>query len=108
MAFGIASNNEQKVKVTASPVTQSGGPAQVDGALTVMVQSGDGTFTQDPADPLSFYAVSGDAPGTTVYLVEADADLGAGTVLIQDTVEYVVSGAQAASFGLTAGPAEPK
>lgn len=108
MAFAIASTNEQKVKVTASPVTQSGGPAQVDGALTVTVQSGEGTFTQDAADPLSFYAVSGADPGTTVYVVSADADLGAGTVLIQDTVEYVVSGAQAASFGLTAGTPEPK
>jgi hypothetical protein len=108
MALQIASTNEQKVKVTASPVTSSGGPAQVDGALTITVQSGDGTFTQDAADPLSFYAVSGEAPGTTVYLVEADADLGAGVVLIQDNVEYVVSGAQAASFGLVAGQPEPK
>lgn len=106
--LGIASNNEQKVKVTASPVTSSGKPAQIDGALTITVQSGDATFTQDPADPKSFYAVSGDNPGTSVFLVEADADLGAGTESISDTVEYEVSGAKAQSFGLTAGAPEPK
>ena len=106
--FAIASTNEQKVPVTAAPVTASGGPAQVDGPLTVTVQSGEGTFTQDPGSPLSFYAVSGETPGTTVYLVSADADLGAGVVTIEDTVEYAVSGAQAAAFGLTAGTAEPK
>lgn len=108
MPFGIASNNEQKVKVTASPVTSSGRPAQLDGALTITVQSGDSTFTQDPASPTEFFAVSSDTPGTTEYLVEGDADLGAGVVTIQDVVTYEVSGAQAASFGLVGGTPEPK
>jgi len=106
--LSIASTNEQKVPVTAVPVTSSGKPAQVDGPLRVTVVSGTGTVEQDPATPLTFKAVSGDTPGTTVYLVEADADLGAGQVLIQDTVTYEVSGAQAASFGLVSGAAESK
>lgn len=108
MPLAIASTNEEQVPVTAAPVTASGKPAQVDGALTITVQSGEGTFSQDAGEPLTFRAVSGDNPGTTVYLVEADADLGAGVVPISDTVTYEVAGAQAASFGLSSGPVEPK
>jgi hypothetical protein len=104
----IASTNEEKVPVTATPQTSTGKPAQVDGPLRVTVQSGDATVEQDSATPLSFNAVSGDSPGTSVFLVEADADLGEGVQLIQDTVEYVVSGSAAASFGLSAGAAVPK
>jgi hypothetical protein len=89
-------------------MTSSGRPAQIEGALRVTVVSGDGTVEQDAATPLMFKAVSGDNPGTTEYLIEADADLGEGEVLIQDTVTYEVQGAQAAAFGLAAGPAEPK
>lgn len=108
MPLSIASNNEQKVPVTAAPVTSTGKPAQVDGPLRVTVVSGEGTVEQDPLTPLTFKAVSGDNPGTTEYLVEADADLGSGVTLIQDTVTYEVSGAQAASFGLVSGVPEPK
>ena len=108
MPLNIASSNEEQVPVTASPMTASGRPAQVDGPLRVSVQSGEGTFTQDAATPLQFKAVSGDNPGETVYLVEADADLGSGVTLIQDTVVYAVASATATSFGLSAGAAEPK
>ena len=108
MALAIACTNEEQVPVTASPVTSSGQPAQIDGALRVTVQSGDGTAVQDPATPLVFTARSGDTPGDTVYLVEADADLGAGTTLISDVVTLTVTSATAASFGLTQGAAEPK
>lgn len=108
MPLGIACTNEQKVKVTAAPQTTAGNPAAIDGALRVEVVSGDGTFTQDEAEPLSFYAVSGSGLGQTVYKVSADADLGEGVELIEDLVTLDVSGARAASFGLVAGPAEPK
>ena len=106
--LSIACTTAEKVGVTASPVTSSGRPAAFDGALRVTVQSGDGTVEQDPAAPLGFKAVSGSVPGTTVYLVEADVDLGAGEILIQDTVELTVAGENAASFGLAAGVVEPK
>lgn len=108
MPLSLACTNEEKVPVTASPLTASGRPAKFDGALRVTVQSGDGTVEQDPATPNSFNAVSGDAPGETNYLVEADVDLGDGVTLIQDTVSLVVSGAQAANFGLVAGTPVPK
>lgn len=109
MSLAIACNNEQKVPVTAAPTSANGRPAPVDGALTITVQSGDGTFLQDPASPLVFDAVSGDAPGDTVYLVEADADMGPGDpVLIQDLVTLTVTSAVAANFGFTSGAPVPK
>lgn len=108
MPLAIASSNEEQVPVTATPVSASGKPAQIDGALTVSVVSGDGTFTQDAAFPLMFKAVSGDLAGDTVYSVSADADLGAGVVTISDTVTLTVTSAAAATLGLVAGPAEPK
>lgn len=101
--LNIACTTDQKVPVTASPLTASGKAAQIDGALTVTVQSGAGSVEQDAATPLSFNAISGDVPGDTVYLVEGDADLGAGVVTIQDIVTLTVSGANAASFGLVGG-----
>lgn len=108
MPLDVACTNEQQVPVTATPRTASGRPAQVDGPLRVTVQSGDGTVLQDPATPLVFRAVSGDAPGVTEYLVEADADLGAGTTLIQDTVTLTVTSETATNFGLAGGTPEPK
>lgn len=108
MPLSLACSNEEKVTVTAAPKSSSGRPARLDGALRVSVQSGDGTVEQDAATPLAFKAVSGDAPGDTVYLVEGDADLGDGITLIQDLVTLTVTGANAASFGLSAGVTEPK
>ena len=108
MPLNIASSNEEQIPITATPVTASGRPAQVDGPLRVSVVSGSGTVLQDAATPLSFKSVSADAPGETVLLVEADADLGEGVTLIQDTVVHTVTSATAASFGLSAGAAEPK
>lgn len=108
MALAIACTTDEQVPVTATPVTSTGNPALIDGALTVTVQSGSGTVVQDPATPLAFVARSGDTAGDTVYLVSADADLGAGVTAISDTVTLTVTSAAAASFGLTAGAAQPK
>lgn len=108
MPIDVNITNEEKVKVTAAPVTSTGRPAQLDGALTVSVVSGDSTFTQDAAEPNSVFLVSSDTPGTTIYLIEADADLGAGIVFIQDTVAIHVAGAMAAALGLTVGAPEAK
>lgn len=104
----VACNTEQKVKITASPKTASGKPAALDGPLRISVTAGDGTFTQDPAEPNAFYVVSGDGPGETRYRVEGDADLGTDEKLISDEVVLTVTGVQAESFGLTVGSPEPK
>lgn len=109
MPFAITSTNEEKVKVTVSPMSHAGHPAPVDGALTVAVVSGNGTVTQDPAEPNSFVCVSADNDeGDTVYSVSADADLGPGTAPITDTVVYTVTRATAASLGFSAEAATPK
>lgn len=108
MPLSVACDTDQKVKVTATPVSSSGRPAQLHGPLRITVQSGNGTFTQDPATPNEFYVVSPDEPGATEYLVQGDADLGEGETLIQDTVSADFTSATATSFGLSAGPAEPK
>ncbi len=107
--IGIASTTEEEADVVANPKTVSGKPATFDGPIRVTVQDGDATFRQDPATPNVVTFVSGDAPGTSHFLLEADADLDAGEErLLQDTVEYVVSGAEADSFGLSAGAVRPK
>jgi hypothetical protein len=108
MPLAIACTTAEQVPVTAAPVSASGRPAAVDGALTVVVQSGDGTVIQDAATPLSFTARSGDAPGETVYLVSADADLGEGVTTITDLVTLTVTSETAAAFGLSQGAVEPK
>lgn len=108
MPLNIACTTEEKVKVTASPISKSGKAAKIDGALRVSVKSGSGTFTQDPAEPLSFYAVSGDDSGDTQYDIEADADLGAGVTLIADMATLTVSSATAESFGLSSSAPEAK
>ncbi len=109
MPNNIACSNEEKVVGNKlQPMSAGGHPAQVDGALRIEVQSGDGTFAQDPASPLVFDAISGDALADTVYLVSADADLGAGVELIQTTVTLTVTGAKASAFGFSGGNVVPK
>lgn len=99
--------NEEKVKVTLNPVTPGGHPTTVDGTPDWSVQSGDVTLEQ-AQDGLSCEIISGDNPGAAEVLVEADADLGSGTVTITGLIQVNVTGAQATNLGLTAGNPEPK
>ncbi len=103
----ITITNEQQVNVTLHPVTDTGRPAQVDGAPTWTVQSGDATVTP-AADGLSADLISSDTPGDTQILVEADADLGSGVITISDIITLHVSHANAANLGLVAGDPTPK
>ena len=99
--------NEEKIKVIVAPMTSTGKPASLDGESTVTIQSGSGTVELlDPGD--EFYLISGDTPGDTTYLVEADADLGSGVETISEIVVLHVAGAKAANLGLTAGSPEAK
>ncbi len=103
----ITITNEQQVNVTLHPVTETGKPAQVDGAPTWTVQSGDATVTP-AADGLSADLISSDTPGDTQILVEADADLGSGVITISDIITLHVAHANAANLGLVAGDPTPK
>jgi hypothetical protein len=98
----------EKIPVTVNPTSASGRPAPIHGPVRVSVQSGPGSFNQDPAVPNVFEAVSGDEPGDTVLVVAADADMGDGEVLIQDTYTLTVTAEQAANFGFTNGAPVPK
>lgn len=108
MPFNVACNNESKITVILTPLTPEKNPTTIDGPLTITVQSGDGTFSQDPAKPLEFKAISGAFLADTVYLVSGDGDMGAGVATIQDTVTLTVGSANAASFGFSAGVIEAK
>ncbi len=99
--------NEQQVNVTLHPVTAAGRPAEVDGAPTWEVVSGNSTVT--PAgDGLSADLVSSNDPGDTDFIVHADADLGEGVIDISDIIRLHVAHANAANLGLVAGDPTPK
>lgn len=108
----LACTNEQKIRVSVSPVTAGGQPANVDGPIRVEVISGPGSVQMD--GDRAFYVVSQDVVDAdpelnkTVYLVAADADLGAGVREISDNVMLSVTSAEAAFVGLSAGAPEPK
>lgn len=105
--LGIKISNEQKVTVTLTPVTDTGKPAKLDGAPVWSVISGDATVVP-AADGLSASLVSSDTPGDTVFLVDADADIGSGVESLQETITLTVTGANAKNLGLSAGTPEPK
>jgi len=107
MPFEVTLTNEQQVRVTATPKTSGGKPASLDGALRATVISGEGTFMAGSNDN-EVVLVSSDNPGDTSYLIEGDADLGAGVELIQDTVTMHVVGANASNLGITVGTPELK
>lgn len=108
MPLEVEITNEQKIKITARPQTAAGNPAPVDGNVEGNVISGDCTVESVPGDPLSIYIVSGENPGDSTVLVEVDADIGEGVVLIQDTVTARVIGAMAVNMGLVASTPEVK
>lgn len=95
----LVCTNEQKIKVTVTPVTAAGSFAPLDGPISVSVQSGSGTF--EMVDEKSFWIISGD-PGDTPFLVSGDADVGEGIETISDIVMLHVEGAKASSLGITA------
>lgn len=108
----IEITNEQKIKVTLNPVTESGNPAELDGKPEWSVLSGG---NEDPSknlqvseDGLSAYLISNDTPGDIEFLIKADADRGAGFEEISDVIRVHVSGAKAKSLGLVKGEPEPK
>jgi len=106
MPLELSMTTEQQVRLTATPVTPGGRPAQLDGALAFSVESGDCTIT--PVDDRSAIVVASDTPGDSSILVKGDADLGAGVEPLMDTILVHVSHANAASLGLVAGTPELK
>lgn len=92
--------SEEQTVLHAAPVTAAGNPAGVDGSVT--------WTTNDPAlitlTPAGFdCAVITNGPlGSASIQAEADADLGAGVVLIQESVFVTVIAPMASGILLTA------
>ena len=107
MPIEITLTNEQKVRIFANPTTVSGKSAQLDGPIRATMISGEGS-AQPGNNDLEVVLLSGDNPGDSTFLIDADADLGEGVVLVQDTVTLHVQGAMAASLGLSPGTPELK
>lgn len=107
MPLELSITNEQKVKLTIKPVTPAGKPALLDGPPVWTVTGGESTLVV-AEDGLSADLISGDVPGDSTFLIEADADLGEGVVSVADTIVLHVIGAQAGSLGITAGQPELK
>jgi len=107
MPLEVQTTVEEQILVTVHPKTNAGRPAEIDGPIRVSVISGDGTFEVQP-DGRSYQSISTDTPGDTSLLVEADADLGEGNVLIQDTTIHHSIGANATNLGQEAGAITPK
>ena len=100
-------NNEQKFPFTIAPKTSKGKSVDVDGVPSVSVVSGDVTLDV-AADGKSGFIISGDNPGVSQVLIEADADLGAGVVTISEVIQVTVNGALAANLGVSLGDAVDK
>lgn len=96
--------NEEKKRFIINPLSAGGKPARIDGVPAWTVQSGDSTVDV-AADGMSAFLISSDTPGDTIYLVQADADLGAGVQNLADTITLHVEGANAANLGLSSEPA---
>lgn len=107
MPLTVSITNEQKVKVTLTPKTDTGKPASVDGVPTWQVLSG-GSSIEAADDGMSAYLISGNDPGDTEIIVKADAELGEEIVEISDIIKLSVVGATAKNLGLTVGTPEPK
>lgn len=109
MPLNLSITTEQKVHVKIAPLTAGGKPAAVDGIPVWSVVSGNGTVVPD-GDGLGAFLLGPDAVDgiDTVYMVDADADLGPGVTDLQDTVTLTTINAQAASLGITADAAVPK
>ncbi len=107
MPLELKITNEQQIKVTVSPRTDTGKPAKLDGSPAWTVISGNSQVVVSE-DGLSADLVSSDEPGDTIVSVKADADLGEGIEEIADTIMLSVAGATAKNLGLTAGAPTPK
>lgn len=110
MPLELKITTEQQIRVTLAPKTQAGKDAQLDGAPSWVVTTGNSQVVIAD-DGLSALIVSSNQPGETQILVTADANLGTGedeVETISDTIKVTVGSPSAASLGLVAGQPENK
>jgi hypothetical protein len=105
MPIEVSMTNEERVRLTITPMTPGGQPAQVDGAAQWSVE---GSCTVEPINDTSAWILSGDTIGDSTVTVGCDADLGEGVVALGDTCLVHVGNPMAANLGLSAGTPELK
>jgi len=101
----ISLTNEQKVRVTAKPVTDKGTEVPIDGSITGTPSDPDTVVNQ--IDPTTIEIITPDSGDRTV-VISADADPGDGVTTIEDSVLLHISNPIATSLGLTATTPETK
>lgn len=94
----------QQFSVSIAPVNAKGKPAKVDGPPVWLTDNTDVLALTPSADGLSCDVVAIGIPGAATIQVSADADLGAGSVLLTGTLEVEVTSAPATNIVLTPGP----
>lgn len=102
----ITINENQKVLLTAQPLSQKGNPAPIDGAVTWTVTAGSQFVSLTPVDNFSVYAVAVGPLGLATVQAQADADLGTGVSLIIGNIDVEVVGGQAVTLNIIAGTPE--
>jgi hypothetical protein len=109
MPLQLTCTSEQKIRITAAPLTVGGVSAAIQGALVVTSVDPAASVESDPS-PLSATLVPNPVSGTTIFTVSANAtiDPTAPPVIVSDTVAITVTPAPAAALGLTAGAPIPK
>lgn len=105
MPVDVHITNEEKIRLSITPMTPGGQPAPIDGVAQWNVQ---GDCTLEAIDATSAWVLSGSVIGDSVVTVTADADMGAGTVSIMDTATVHVESPMASQLGLAAGAPELK
>lgn len=98
MPASVTLTTEEKVLLHATPLTEAGNPAVIDGVVQFSVDSG--TCTLEPDTDTSAWCVSGPA-GASVIRASCDADLGAGVVPVEDLYQITVTNANAESLALS-------
>ena len=100
--MNLTITNEQQIEITLHPVSQGGQPVSVEN-IQWSVVSGNSTVIHEGPDATTAILRSEDGVGDTVFLVQADADLGEGVETISDTIVLTVGSPHAQNLGLSAG-----
>lgn len=96
---------EQTFLASVTFADSKGKPAKVDGAPVWATDNSDVLTIAPAADGMSCQVTSSIIAGAAKLKVSADADLGAGVVLIEGTLDVTVDARPATSVVITAGPA---
>ena len=100
--ISVVMTNVEKAILTIAPITSTGKPASLDGVPTWIVNDPDATLGPivASADGLACEVPSSDGVtgSTGTVTVEADADLGAGVVVISETFGFTINHPMAASL----------